>query len=81
MGLVIKIIKKLALETEYIVLAVEPLQTMNLDIVLMDQKQAMHATPIIVDLILLVNEFITLKYVMNLLFMLMMLLIITVLFL
>jgi hypothetical protein len=80
-GLVIKIIKKLALETEYIVLAVEPLQTMNLDIVLMDQKQAMHATPIIVDLILLVNEFITLKYVMNLLFMLMMLLIITVLFL
>ncbi len=54
---------------------------MNLDIVLMDQKQAMHATPIIVDLILVVNEFITLKYVTNLLFMLMMLLIITVLFL
>ena len=81
MGLVIKIIKKLALETEYIVIAVEALQTMNLDIVLMDQKQAMHATPIIVDLILKVNQIQTLKYVENLLFMSMMLLIITVLFL
>ena len=81
MGLVIKIIKKLALETEYIVIAVEALLTMNLDIVLMDQKQAMHATPIIVDLILKVNQIQTLKYVENLLFMSMMLLIITVLFL
>jgi len=80
-GLVIKIIKKLALETEYIVIAVEALLTMNLDIVLMDQKQAMHATPIIVDLILKVNQIQTLKYVENLLFMSMMLLIITVLFL
>ncbi len=54
---------------------------MNIDIVLLDQKQAMHVTPIIADIDLIVHQIQTLRYVMNLLFMLMMLLIITVLFL